>query len=189
MARLPAYVLERLKFLVVDDDVHMRELVIAILNSFGVKEIAQAEEGASALEKLRTFPADVVVADWLMAPVDGLEFTRVLRSAPDSPNPFVPVIMLTAHTEIWRVVQARDSGVNEFLAKPVSAKRLYARICSVIDKPRQFVKAARFAGPDRRRRRDPYQAQGRRESDAAVTNANDGVQVDQDQIDKMFENL
>jgi FixJ family two-component response regulator len=59
--------------------------------------------------------------------------------------------MLTGYTEIERVMEARDSGITEFLAKPISARTLYSRLCSVVDQPRSFVNSEEFAGPDRRR--------------------------------------
>jgi CheY-like chemotaxis protein len=189
MARLPAYVLEKLRFLVVDDDPHMREVVAAILRSFGVGRISEAGDGTEALEVMRDEPPDIVLSDWMMEPMNGLDFVRALRTAPDSPNPFVPIIMLTSHTELHRVMAARDAGITEFLAKPISATTLYGRICSVIEKPRSFVKAAEYKGPDRRRRRDPYQAgAGRRETDQVAAEES-GVQISQDEIDKMLSEM
>ncbi len=87
--------------------------------------------------------------------MDGLEFVRLVRTDTESPNPFVPVIMLTAHTEAKRVVEARDAGVTEFLAKPISAHQLYSRILAVIERPRPFIRAKAYVGPERRRRQDP----------------------------------
>ncbi|MEO5337028.1 MAG: response regulator [Magnetospirillum sp. WYHS-4] len=186
MAKLPAYVLEKLRFLIIDDDPHMRDLVANILRSIGVNLISEAADGADALVVMRATPPDIVICDWMMAPVDGIEFVRILRTAPDSPNAFVPVIMLSGFTELHRVMEARDAGVTEFLAKPVSATTLYGRICSVIEKPRQFVQAARYRGPDRRRRRDPFQAGvARRQEDQTVAEES-GVQISQDEIDKML---
>jgi DNA-binding response OmpR family regulator len=66
-------------------------------------------------------------------------------------NPFVPIIMLTGHTERTRVTAARDAGITEFLAKPISAKGLYQRVFSVVAHPRPFIKTATYFGPDRRR--------------------------------------
>jgi len=97
-----------------------------------------------------------------MEPLDGIDFTRMVRTAPDSPNPFVPIIMLTAHSSMERVIQARDSGVNEFLAKPVTAKGLYNRIATVIESPRQFVRASEYFGPDRRRSVKEFMGMDRR---------------------------
>ena len=111
----------------------------------------EQKEGSKAYAELRHFPADIVITDWEMEPLDGIDFTRMVRTAPDSPNPFVPIIMLTAHSSMERVIQARDSGVNEFLTKPVTARGLYTRISTVIESPRQFVRASEYFGPDRRR--------------------------------------
>ncbi len=149
------YDLERLSFLVIDDNYHMRRLVKSILNALGIRQVREAEDGADALKVLQTFDADMVIVDWNMEPIDGLEFTKLVRTSDDSPNIYIPLIMLTGHTEMSRVFQARDAGVNEFLAKPVSAKKLYQRIKAIIETPRQFIRTPNYFGPDRRRKDDP----------------------------------
>ncbi len=165
---MDAYNLERLNFLVVDDNRHMRSLVRSVLHALGARHIEEATDGTDAYARLGTYAADVVICNWQMLPMDGLEFVRLLRTDTNSPNPFVPVIMLTAHTEAKRVVEARDAGVTEFLAKPISANQLYSRIRAIIEHPRPFVRAKSYAGPDRRRRQDPdFKGPGRREQDTA----------------------
>ena len=82
---------------------------------------------------------------------DGLELTRMIRQPNANANPYVPIIMLTGHSEKKRVVAARDTGVTEFLAKPISAKGLYQRILNVVANPRPFIKTRTYFGPDRRR--------------------------------------
>jgi len=160
------YNLSRLNFLIVDDNKHMRALVKSILHALGVKNVLEATDGADAFKELRHFPADVIICDWNMSPLDGLDFVRMVRTGSDSPNPFVPIIMLTGHTEMNRVMEARDSGVHEFLAKPISAKKLYSRIRSIIENPRPFVRAGLYFGPDRRRRTNPnYNGPERRKSE------------------------
>ena len=164
-----AYNLERLIFLIVDDNRHMRNLIKAILHSFTVRNVIEAEDGADAFREMRTATVDIIICDWAMEPLDGIDFVRLVRTGKDSPNPFVPVIMLTGHTEMNRVVEARDVGVNEFMAKPISAKGLYARIRSIIEHPRQFIRTSRYTGPDRRRRRRKgYEEPGRRKTDQAA---------------------
>jgi DNA-binding response OmpR family regulator len=76
----------------------------------------------------------------------------MIRSNPQAPNPFVPVIMLTGHTSLEHVRQARDAGINEFIAKPVSVKTLMSRLVAVIEHPRPYVRTGSFFGPCRRRR-------------------------------------
>jgi len=146
--------LEQLNLLVVDDNRYMRSLVRSVLRGLGARDIEEATDGADAYKRLGTYAADVIICDWQMSPMDGLEFVRLLRTGTDSPNPFIPVILLTARTEAERVVEARDAGVTEFLVKPFSAHQLYARIRAIIEHPRPFVRVKSYIGPDRRRRPD-----------------------------------
>jgi len=92
--------------------------------------------------------------DWMMEGMSGIELTRMIRTNPQSPNPFVPVIMLTGHTLIEDVNKARDAGINEFIAKPVSVKTMMQRLVAVIEHPRPYVRTAAYFGPCRRRRSD-----------------------------------
>jgi two-component system, chemotaxis family, chemotaxis protein CheY len=146
------YRFDRLKLLVVDDNAHMRKLVSAILRAFGVLDIFEAADGEKAWAMLRETQPDVVVLDWMLEGMSGLDFTIKVRTSPDTPNPFVPIIMLTGHTHIERVRQARDAGVNEFLAKPVSVSAIFSRLVSVIEHPRPYVRTKSYFGPCRRRR-------------------------------------
>ena len=145
------YVLDNVNVLILDDNRHMRSLVQSILHALGVKNIREAGDAAEAFKELQHFHADVIIVDWHMEPLDGLDFVRLVRTAKDSPNPYVPIIMLSGHTEYRRVTEARDAGVNEFLAKPISAKALYQRFAMIIDNPRPFVRTKNYFGPDRRR--------------------------------------
>ncbi len=146
--------ISNLNFLIVEDNMYMRNILKEILRAFHVasENIAMTSDGAAGLKQLETFPADVVLCDWEMTPVSGVEFTKMVRTSTDALNPYVPVILITGHTELDKVRHARDQGVTEFLAKPVSPASLYNRICTVILKPRRFVKAVNYTGPDRRRR-------------------------------------
>lgn len=178
------YNLEHLNVLLVEDNPHMQTLLKEILRSFRIKNVRGTSDGEEALEAMQTFATDLVIADWAMQPMDGLEFVRQLRTSNESANPYVPVIMLTGHTETHRVFEARDSGITEFLAKPVSAKGLYHRICMVIERPRQFIKTETYTGPDRRRTKPtPTTNKGRRASDKAKAETEeDGGEVAEDEI-------
>ena len=141
----------RLRFLIIDDNVHMRRLLRTILYGFGTRDILEAEDGAVGLEVFGNQLPDIVLADWSMPILNGIEFTRMVRQPENSRNPFVPVIMVTAYSELHRVAEARDAGVTEFLVKPISAKALYQRILAVIVSPRPFIRTTTYFGPDRRR--------------------------------------
>ena len=160
---MSGYRFDRLKILVVDDNQHMRKLVVTILQAFGAIQIFEAADGEHAWAVLRDANPDVILLDWQMEGMNGLEFARMVRTSANSPNPFVPIIMLTGHTHIDHVRQARDAGVNEFLAKPVSVKAILSRLISVIEHPRPFVRTKSYFGPCRRRRgNDEYRGPERR---------------------------
>ena len=138
------YNLAGLNFLVIEDNGHMRALIRGILTALGAENVVDALDGAHGFEQLRRFSADIIICDWHMSPLDGISFVRRVRTGKDSPNPFVPIIMLSGHTELHRVAEARDSGIHEFLAKPISAMGLYSRIRSIIKRAPPFV---RVPGP------------------------------------------
>jgi len=161
-----------LKILLVDDNHHMRVLLAEILKAVGVHDIHEASDGAQGLQLMRSHKFDIVMTDLSMQPLDGIDFVRLLRRSPESPNPMCPVIMITGHSTMTRVQEARNAGVNEFLAKPLTARGVVERIGQVIDHPRPFVKTEDYFGPDRRRRADPsFQGPWRRESDEAKRKA------------------
>jgi two-component system, chemotaxis family, chemotaxis protein CheY len=145
----------RLRFLIVDDNMHMRRIVRQLLHGFGSREIYEAEDGAAGLEAFNGHNPDIVITDWAMPILDGLELTQMIRKPDTNANPYVPIIMLSGHSEKNRVMQARDAGVTEFLAKPIAAKALYERILSVVLNPRPFIRTTTFFGPDRRRNVNP----------------------------------
>lgn len=154
--------LQRLSVLIVDDNQNMRELIRAILQAFGVVNIYDGRDGEHAISKIRDYSIDLVITDWIMEPEDGLALVKWVRTSPDSPDNFLPIIMVTGHTEKARITEARDAGINEFMAKPVSAKALYRRLISVIEHPRQFVRTKTYFGPDRRRKVEPFEGPDRR---------------------------
>ena len=141
----------RLRFLVIDDNAHMRRILRTLLHGFGTREVYEAEDGAAGLEAFTHYMPDIVLADWVMPIFDGLELTQMIRQPESKGNPYAPIIMLTGHSEKRRVTVARDAGVTEFLAKPISAKGLYQRILNVVANPRPFIKTKTYFGPDRRR--------------------------------------
>lgn len=147
-----AYDFSKMSVLIVEDSQPMRALLNSLLSAFGVHRVYTANEGKQGLEMVIAKDPDLIITDWMMEPVNGIDFTRSLRTTEGVPNPYVPVIMMTGFSSKFRVEEARDIGVTEFLVKPFTAYELYRRIAQVIEKPRKFVKAQHFFGPDRRRR-------------------------------------
>ncbi len=148
----------KLRFLVCDDNPHMRRILRTLLHSFGAREVYESEDGATALEMYSHYVPDIVITDWSMPIFDGLELAQMIRQPESKGNPYAPIIMLTGHSEKRRVTVARDAGVTEFLAKPISAKGLYQRILNVVANPRPFIKTKTYFGPDRRRNTAPAAA-------------------------------
>ncbi|MAE51899.1 MAG: response regulator [Micavibrio sp.] len=162
-----SYQLQSIRVLIVEDNQPMLELAKSILSTFGVGMVYTAKNGEAGFKKYCEINPDLVIADWMMKPMDGISLTRRIRNDPASPNQFVPVILMTGFSEKRRVIQARDAGVTEFLVKPFNARDLYRRISQVIERPRQFVRSEDFFGPDRRRiRTTAYDGPHRRETDS-----------------------
>jgi CheY-like chemotaxis protein len=160
---MSGYRFDRLKILVIDDNQHMRKLVVTVMQAFGAVQIYEAVDGQRAWSMLRDVNPDVIILDWMMEGMNGLDFTKMVRTSVASPNPYVPIIMLTGNTSLEAVSQARDAGVNEFLAKPVSVKSILVRLTSVIEHPRPFVRTKGYFGPCRRRRgKEEYRGPERR---------------------------
>src|SRR5258708_30823840 len=126
----------KLRFLVVDDNLHMRRILRALLLGFGSREVHEAEDGVAGLEAFEQFTPDIVIIDWAMPMFDGLEFTRMVRQPDANASPFTPIIMLTGHSERKHVTAARDAGVTEFMANPMPAAPLQQRIVNVTASPR-----------------------------------------------------
>jgi two-component system chemotaxis response regulator CheY len=162
---MTAAAFDYLKVLIVEDNNHMRALLRSLLHALGMKQVYECADGATAYRELRERKPDFVLTDLSMKPVDGIEFTRMVRMGADSPNPYVPIIMITGHTERQRVEDARDAGVTEFLAKPITVQNLLVRIAEIVDRPRPFVRCEGYFGPDRRRHRDEDYAGPRRRQD------------------------
>lgn len=146
------YRFEKLTILVVEDSPPMLEVMVNALKLLGVGHVFQARNGEAAFQVFTKERPDIVITDWEMEPVDGLELVEWIRRHSMSPKRNVPVIMMTGYAAGARVSAARDRGVTEFLVKPFTANELGRRIAYVIDAPRDFVETNEFFGPDRRRR-------------------------------------
>lgn len=151
MEKNVSLLMQRIKVLVVEDEPFTRKVIRTLLSGIGVSHIHEAGDGAEGLDAVRAIAPDIVLLDWDLPKVDGTEFMRTVRSPATFPYPDVPVIMLTAHGEKSRVVQAVQLGVHEYLVKPVSSQALMARIVVVLAKPRPIVRIGKYYGPEPRK--------------------------------------
>jgi CheY-like chemotaxis protein len=142
---------QHLSVLVVDDNAYMRKMVRSLLTNIGVRTVHEAADGLAGLDVIREVSPDAVILDWEMPLLNGMEFVRIVRSPGVFPLPDIPIIMLSAYSNRKRIVEAVQAGVNEFLAKPVSAKALADRLLSIVAQPRATVQIGNYYGPEPRK--------------------------------------
>jgi two-component system chemotaxis response regulator CheY len=152
------------RVLLIDDDYFMRKVIRSLLLAVGIKDVHETSNGVDGLQAIENVNPDVVVLDWEMPNMTGGEFLQIVRAPGSFAFPDVPIIMLTAHVERQRVVEAVRLGVNEFLCKPVSAKALHQRIMAIRGNPRPMVRIGDYYGPQPRKVKsnavqlaDPYE--------------------------------
>jgi len=159
---MQAYDISKLGILVLEKHLLIRRLLTDVFREFGIPTVQSTSEPEVAFEMFKSMPTDIILCDWTSG-LDGMAFLDRVRKAPETPNPFVPVIICTANTELHHVCSARDHGMTEFLAKPISATLIYTRIVAVIEQNRQFIRIGGFFGPDRRRHRGGHGGEERRQ--------------------------
>lgn len=124
----PSASLEGKRVLIVDDSADMRLLVRRMLTRMKITQLAEAEDGAQALEQLRSAPVDLVVCDWNMEGMTGMELFGRARSI----RPCLPFLMLTGHSDPGSEAAARQAGVAAYMVKPVSADEFKAKITALL---------------------------------------------------------
>ncbi len=150
------------RFLVIDQNQMMQEMVRDILMMLDAQTVFRAFNIEQARRILREELIDVVITERNIGIESGLDLLHYIRHHPESPSRVLPVLMLTADSEEEYVVEARDCGVTEFLAKPFSIETLYRRLVAAIARPRPFINTDSYFGPDRRRRQMAFGGPERR---------------------------
>jgi two-component system chemotaxis response regulator CheY len=112
--------------LVVDDAATMRRIVRSLLRELGIKNVREAEDGEVALENLKYQKADLVVSDWAMPKMTGIELLRAIRQ--DDALKEVPVLMVTAESKKENIMEAIQAGVNNYIVKPFNSKTLEEKL-------------------------------------------------------------
>ena len=127
---------------IVEDNTVMRKLIHAALASLGVAEIAEARDGAEAIETIRAGGADVVIMDWAMKGMNSISCTQQIRSGAGGCDPDVPIVMLSGHGGEDAIRLAHEAGVNVYLVKPTSIKPLFAGIQQAMNERRTARRGA-----------------------------------------------
>ncbi|MBT6093243.1 MAG: response regulator [Rhodospirillaceae bacterium] len=136
-----------IEILILDDNAPFRNLVADVLRGSGVRNIHMAGDAGDAFNTLKTSLVDIALVDFIMDPLDGAEFTRMVRTGSDSSNPELPIIIVTGDATAKTLDTVLKSGAHDFLVKPISAEALMARLHRTLTTPRQFVRDGSFYGP------------------------------------------
>lgn len=167
--------MEDLKVLVADDDLESVALFEELLSGLGVEAVYCASSGWEALALLGSEPIDLLICERSLRTMNGLELTRYLRTEPTSPSPTLPIVMISERVDHPILLEARDTGINEFLLKPPSRESLARHIDVVLNVPREFVRSDAYIGPSRRRgARHTYDGSERRTQPKLLAHARDG---------------
>ncbi|MGD9536924.1 MAG: response regulator [Alphaproteobacteria bacterium] len=119
-----------MNILVVDDYKTMIRIIGNLLKQLGFKNIDDAADGGEALHKLRQKSFDLVISDWNMEPVSGLELLKQVRA--DAKLKSLPFLMVTAESKTENVVAAKEAGVDSYIVKPFNAETLKGKLTAML---------------------------------------------------------
>ena len=157
--------LSDLRLLLVDDSRTFLSLLTDVLHGFGIRDIIRTSEAVEAFEIIEREELDVALVDYRMPLIDGLEFANMVRTAPDSRNKFLSMVLVTGHCSRKVVMDSIKAGFDDFLAKPMRPAHLHQKLVQLKYNPKHYVLTPTgYFGPDRRRRPDPSYAQNERRS-------------------------
>lgn len=121
-----------MKVLIVDDYATMRRIIRNLLTQIGFDDIEEAEDGENALTKMRAKQFGLVLSDWNMSPVTGLELLKTVRA--DSSLAKTPFILITAESKPENILAAKQAGVNNYIIKPFNAETLKTKINATLSR-------------------------------------------------------
>lgn len=159
--------LEKVHFLLVDDNAHALTIISHVISSFGGRQLSKCSSAAAAKEVIARGGVDIVLTDAQMPDETGYDLTEWIRKEAADPARFVPIVIITGHTPESDVTRGRDVGANFTVAKPLVPRVLLQRLLWLGQDDRQFVQAANYVGPDRRYKLlgPPAGTVGRRDGD------------------------
>jgi len=117
---------------IVEDSSQMRELIKMALRSSGITDITEAENGADAIDLIKSRGADIVIMDWMMDVMDGMECTRQIRAGIEGVDPKTPIILLTGMVSEESEAAAYAAGADLFMGKPFSLKQMFNGVMKIL---------------------------------------------------------
>ncbi len=180
--------LRDLVILVADPSAYTRRVINGMLRGFGANKILEAEQSSGLFQALSSQKIGILLCDLQLPPHGGLALTRTIRGNADNENRTLPILLMTNNTSEKIVKNARDSGANMVVAKPMSPNSLYDRLGWIAFHPRPFVDTPNYFGPDRRFKIEGFPGGvGRRKGDSMVDVAEEsGPALAQNDIDSLF---
>ncbi|HMJ42782.1 MAG TPA: response regulator [Pseudolabrys sp.] len=180
--------LRDLVILVADPSAYTRRVINGMLRGFGANKILEAEQSTGLFQALSSQKIGILLCDLQLPPHGGLALTRTIRGNADNENRTLPILLMTNNTSEKIVKNARDSGANMVVAKPMSPNSLYDRLGWIAFHPRPFVDTPNYFGPDRRFKIEGFPGGvGRRKGDSMVDVAEEsGPALAQNDIDSLF---
>ena len=140
----------KVKVLIVDSDQFAVEILGQILEGFGLPEARSTDKAGSARDILVDGKFDLLICEAMLKDGPGADLVRWVRSQANPRVRYIPVVMLTGHTQLGYVESGRDAGVNVVVKKPVSPTVLFDRLVWSANSPRPFIETETYVGPDRR---------------------------------------
>jgi two-component system chemotaxis response regulator CheY len=182
--------LAELSFLIADPNPYSCAITHSILRGFGCNRVTDVRTATSTMRALLEQKVDMLICDPQLPPYGGLPFIKSMRKDPNSPFRSLPVLVVTGDTGTSKINEARDSGANLVVMKPMSPSSLYVRIVWLVFNPRKFIIADSYHGPDRLWKTEGLPGgRGRRASDAAADiEAEAGPALSQNDVDQLLEN-
>lgn len=138
------------RVLIIDPNAHAAKLAGELMKEIGARQLAWAAKSDRAMAIARDFDPHIILTELSGPDYDGLEFSRQLRRSQAACRK-VPIIVITAEATAAAITGARNAGMHEFLRKPYTAGDLFKRVENVMLKPRPWIEAVMYVGPDRRR--------------------------------------
>jgi DNA-binding response OmpR family regulator len=150
--------------LIADEDGYISHILASVLGAFDLGDVEEVRSFDEAVAILRQKEVNCLVVDWMDDGGSGLELVDYIRRDENSPDREMPIILLTARTELSSIYAARDHGVSEIIAKPFSASEMLKKLLAALFRGRPFIELEAYIGPDRRRRNRPWEGPERRGS-------------------------
>lgn len=176
-----------LTFLVADAGDNFRKIAVGMLRDFGASNIVEARDGNDVLARLGRSQVDMLLCDAFLTGINGFDLTKKIRLE-ENPHRYIPIVILSSHTQQGNVERARDCGANMVIAKPLSPRSLYSRLVWAAENERAFIESPTYCGPDRRFKIEGFPGGVGRRAEDNVEDVGDasGPDMSQDEIDALF---